>query len=63
MDSKRLKQIDVVLDASNDKFTVQIKRMVDSPLYIASAKAFVLERFNRSFPELDAIVKIVRVYE
>lgn len=63
METKRLKGIDVVLTASDPRFTVTFIRHVESPLFVGSAKATLLSRFYSAFPEMDARIQIVRVYE
>lgn len=63
MDSKKLKCIDVVLTASDPRFDVSMVRHVDSPLYVGSAKATLINRFYAAFPEMDFSICIVRVYE
>lgn len=62
MDSKRLKSIDVIVVGKNDNYEVSAVKHCSSPLYVNIAKALLIERLSRSFPELTFHINVVRVY-
>lgn len=63
MKSKRLKFFVVIVSGKNDIYKVSAVSHVSSPLCVNIAKAVLLERFSRSFPEMTFHVNVVRVYE
>lgn len=63
MDSKRLKCIDVFVNGKNDLLEVSVVKHCSSPLYVNIAKAMLVERLSRSFPELTFHISVARIYE